>query len=318
MVWVLSLVTPGDEAVKIRNALVVKVGTPAEFDWIPGRAPASFHVNQARPTPEFSRIASQLASRASGPPRDGTALALEISRHLIGGPGKRVGGPIQSNLAKAYDGITRERRGYCADFTQVFSAIAIAAGLPVRSWSISFEAFGAGHTFNEIYDDRLGQWVMIDPFHSLYFIDASTRRPLSVLEVHDRMLSLHGQPEQIELEPIVEGRLPFRSTAMAFDYYRRGMPQLALSWGNNVFDYDASQPVRWSAHVSRYLERAVGILVGQYPAMLVYPDGVSERDVESLFRVRARFVLACSVLVIAIAYYGWMLVSTWRRAEHRT
>ena len=35
-----------------------------------------------------------------------------------------------------------------------------------------------------------GKWILVDSFHSLYFVDPATREPLSVLEIHDRLLSL--------------------------------------------------------------------------------------------------------------------------------
>jgi hypothetical protein len=314
-VWVLSLISPGEEAVKIRNGLVASVGAPADFEWTPQSLPPSFRANQAQPSEQYRQAVAQLAKVDADPPKRGKELALAISRHLSGEPGKRAGGPIQSSLEAAYTGITRNRRGYCADFTQVFTGLAIAAGLPVRTWSISFETFGAGHAFNEIYDADLAKWVLIDPFHSLYFIDPTSLEPLSVIEVHDRLLALNGESRPIAIQRITDGRLPFRSEELAIEYYRRGMSQLALAWGNNVFDYDQSPPVRWSAAVSRHLERAVAILIGKYPSIRIYPKGVSQRDVDGLFRARDRFVLAMSAFLVACGVFGAMLLATWRRRK---
>ncbi|MGB5104084.1 MAG: transglutaminase-like domain-containing protein [Steroidobacteraceae bacterium] len=308
----MTLVTPGEEAVKVRNGLVASVGAPADFTWTPQETPATFRLNRAPPSPEFQRVAKELATSDAGPPLAGLDLALAIARHLMGAP-KRVGGPIQSGLAVAYTGITQRGRGYCADFTQVFSGLAVAAGLPVRTWSISFESFGAGHAFNEIYDERLGKWVLVDSFHSLYFTDVDTLEPLSVIEVHDRLLAGNDQRPPVAIQHIVPDRFPFRSGQMALDYYRRGLSQLALAWGNNVFDYDQSASVRWSAKVSRHAERAVAIAIGQYPDLLIYPDRVSQRDVSSLARVRNRFMLAVGSFVLASVVFGWHLVATWRR-----
>jgi hypothetical protein len=310
--WVLSLVTPGEEAVKIRNGIVASVGQPADFNWTPDDVPADFLTNQATPSPQYTQAASALVTTEPGHRLYGFEVGLAIGRYLMGGSGKRPGGPIQGSLAVAYDGITRQGRGYCADFTQVFSGIAVAAGLPVRTWSISFEAFGAGHAFNEVFDDTLNKWVLVDPYHSLYFYDPISREPLSVLEVHDRLLATDVEARTLAIQRIVPESFPFPSDPAALDYYRRGMSQLALAWGNNVFDYDQSVAVRWGARVSRHVERALGIVAGKYPEMRIYPVGVSYRDVGSLLRARNRFVAAVSAFVVAILVFGWMLIATLR------
>lgn len=310
--WVLSLVTPGEEAVKIRNALAATLGQPSDFAWTPDRMPPDFLVNSAAPSPEFLQAASRLRVGDTGAPREGFDLALAISRHLMSAP-QRLDGPIQSGLHAAYTGITQRGVGYCADFTQVFTALAVAAGLPVRTWSISFETFGAGHAFNEIYDQRLGRWMLVDSYHSLYFADAATLEPLSVLDVHDRLLAPTSTAPTMVIQRIVPDLFPFPSDAAALDYYRRGMSQLALAWGNNVFDYDQSAPVRWSAAVSRHAERAVAIVIGEYPGMRIYPVAVSERDLRGLLRVRDRFALAVGSLFVACGVFGWALLAAWRK-----
>jgi hypothetical protein len=310
--WLLSVVTPGEEAVKIRNGLVATMGQPDDFTWEPSRTPASFRINQAAPAPEYVQAVTKIAAAGETGPLQGFELALAFARQLMGAPGKRVGGPIQGSLGKAYTGITQHGRGYCADFTQVFTGLAVAAGLPVRIWSISFQSFGAGHAFNEIYDQRRRKWLLVDPFHSLYFIDPNTQELLSVLEVHHRLLAIDGETRPVAIRRIVEGRLPFRSEETALEYYRRGMPQLALAWGNNVFDYDQSAAVRWGAPVSRHVERALGIVTGEYPGLRIYPRGVSHRDVDSLFRARNRFFAAVGACVVAGVVFGGLLIAAWR------
>jgi len=312
LVWFYTVVVPGEEAVTIRNALVARMGVSTEFEWTPSETPPSFLVDRGPVPPEFAQVAARVASTADDVPAEGFELAQAVARHLMSAP-RRVGGPVQSGVGVAYAAITRQGRGYCADFTQVFTAISTAVGLPVRTWAISFESFGAGHTFNEVFDNGMRKWVLIDSFHSLYFVDAATHEPLSVIEVHDRLLALDGLPESVLIRRIGDGRFPFRSDAMALDYYRRGMPQLALSWGSNVFDYERSMPIQASARVSRHLERLVAILLGTYPKLLIYPEGVSERDVATLFRARDRFLLASAALGLALLTFGWQLVALIRR-----
>jgi hypothetical protein len=307
--WVGSLVMPGEEAVKVRNGLVADVGDPADFAWVPGSAPASYKLNQAAPLASFRAIADQVAVTGPGERLQGLDLALAFSRHLMEGP-KRIGGPIQAGLDETYRRITVKRQGYCADFTRVFSGLALAAGLPVRTWSISFEGFGAGHSFSEIYDARLAQWILVDSYHSLYFVDDKTGRPLSVIEVHDRLV-LPDNESGIALRKIVDGHMPFRSDALAIDYYRRGFMQLALVWGDNIFDYDQSKAIQVASHVSRSVERATAIGLDVYPDLRIYPRGVSQRDMDALFRTRDRFVMASGLLILALAIFGYLLVRVW-------
>jgi len=312
--WLLSVVTPGEEAVKVRNALVVEMGRVQDFTWSPTETPPDFRVNRALPSAAYARTANALVHPPEGPTRQGLELGLAIARHLQGEPGRNLGFPIQSGLDETYKAIISDRRGYCADFTFVFSGIAVAANLPVRTWSISFESFGAGHAFNEIYDRQLGKWVLVDSYHGLFFVDPQNKSPLSVLEVHQRLLEPGDARRGLALVRIIEGWLPFRSEQAALDYYRHGMPQLAMSWGSNVFDYDQSKVIRAAAHISRHLERAAGIATGVYPKLVVYPEAVSFRDFAALDRVRTRFWLAAASLAISCAVFGAMLYGAWSRS----
>jgi hypothetical protein len=312
--WLLSIVTPGEEAVKVRNALVVEMGRVRDFTWSPTKMPRDFRVNRAAPSTAYTRTADALVHPPGAPSRQGLELGLAIARHLRGHPEANFGSPIQSGLDETYKAIVNDRRGYCADFTFVFSGLAVAANLPVRTWSISFESFGAGHAFNEIYDRQLGKWILLDSYHGLIFVDPGSRLPLSVLEVHRRLLELGEEQRALAIERVIGKWLPFRSEQAALDYYRRGMPQLAMSWGIDVFDYDQSELIRAAALISRHLERAVGIATGYYPKMVVYPEGVSLRDLAALDRVRNRFWLAAVALAISCGVFGVMLYGTWIRS----
>jgi hypothetical protein len=307
--WFGSLVLPGEEAVKIRNSFGAEVADADTFYWQPAAAPPTFKLNRSAPTEQFRQAAAIIRAGMSDPEPPGLPTALAISRHLMQSP-ERKGGAIQRDLGETYERITRRGQGYCADFTRVFSGLAIAMGLPVRTWSISFDGFGAGHSFNEVFDAARSKWIMIDSFHSLYFVDQQSREPLSVLEVHDRLL-FPDRGKTLAIEPIVAERIPFRSDDLAVDYYRRGFSQLALVWGNNVFDYDRSSTIKAASHASRHVERAVAIGLDIYPAFKIYPLGRSQRDVEALFRTRDRFVTASLLLILSVAVFGYLLVKAW-------
>ena len=137
--WLLSLATPGEEAVKIRNALVAELGQPDDFDWTPQQTPQGSLLNDAAPSQEFHQAADRLRVSESGAPPAGARPRTRYLTAPDGGAAAGLDGPIQAGLHEAYTGITQQGVGYCADFTQVFTGLAVAAGLPVRTWSISFE-----------------------------------------------------------------------------------------------------------------------------------------------------------------------------------
>ena len=307
LLWLFTVVTPSEEAVKVRNSLVAQVGEPADFDWAPEETPPGFLGDSGRPHEAYRAIRGSLLALGREDATPGLDGALAISEHLMKNPERR-GGPIQRDTVTTYREIIDKGRGYCADFTQVFNAIAITAGLPVREWSIAFDAFGSGHAFNEIYDSQRGKWILVDSFHSLYFVDSASEEPLSVLGVHDRLLSL-GTSDGVEIRRIGDGRIPFRSDDLALDYYRRGMSQLALLWGNNVFDYERQPLVRFAARFGRSAEQAMAILAGVYPEVVIYPTGVSQRDVDALFRKRQHFFLALGAVAVSGLLMLWQVVA---------
>lgn len=308
--WLWSVTTPSEQAVKIRNAWIAEMGTAGDFDWTPDQVPNGFRLERGGADPQFVASAGRVLAQPSRPAASAFEQGLEISRHLLQA-GTR-GGPIMADNATAYREIVEGGRGYCGDYTQVFNALALASGLAVREWGIAFDAFGSGHAFNEVYDAQRGKWVLVDSFHSLYFADPGTGEPLSVLEAHDRLLGIdkaHG----VKVVPIVPEEFAFRSEAVAIDYYRRGMRQLFLWWGNNVFEYERNGLVRAAGHVSRSLEQATAIAVGVHPQIRIYPKGVSTRDVNALFDAGRDFVLALVACVVAMLVFGLQLLAEARR-----
>lgn len=305
--WLWTTVTPGEDVVRLRNAVGAEVGDVSDFTWEADNPPEGYLVNEGAIPPAFEQHADAVMQRSARQSSDDFELALAISRDLMQAP-KRVGGPIREDSASTYREITVSGRGYCADFTKVFNGMAIAAKVPVRQWGFAFSGFGSGHTFNEVYDTDRRKWLMVDSFHSLYFVDPESREPLSVIEVHDRLLELTDEPRSVAVERIVPDRFPFRSDELAIEYYRRGMPQLWLVWGNNVFDYEASLPGKLESGFHRAVGQLAGILVQEYPTIRIYPVGVSQRDLGGLAEGRNEFLMAVSAFVLALVVYGIGLV----------
>lgn len=139
--YVLSQAYPSTEAVRLRNALLIEPGTPADFSWTPKRTPASFMSDQSAPLPEFvSAVRAAGVDSAAGDWEKALTLAGMLTRSA------QDKGPIQPDLVTTFRGIVEEGRGYCADFTEVYLGWANAAGLVAREWAFSFDGFGGdGH-----------------------------------------------------------------------------------------------------------------------------------------------------------------------------
>lgn len=312
LAWTLALVTPSTEAVRLRNSFVATVGQEQDFTWTPDQVPASFLLELSPVPDEFKAVAEMLRGGEDEPSTE-FAMSLKIARHLTSKPQR--GGAVRRNSWETYETILTKGRGYCSDFSQVFNALAIAADVPVREWGLGFDGFGAGHAFNEIWDTSMEKWIFVDSFHSLYAQDPATGTPLSVMEFQ-RRLREGASEKELTIQPIVPERFAFESAAKALDYYRRGMDQFYLCWGNNVFTYDRHPVVHLLNPVSRSLEQGGAIVVGVYPHICILQTPGSQAHIDSLFRKRNLFLASVSLLAVML----FLLASElwyWRRARRK-
>lgn len=295
------------EITRIRNSLLASAGSDQDFRWDPASPPRDYLLEKKPPPPEFLVIEAAVFDKG-GQSLGNWEKAKMIAQHLSRGPG--IGDGIMSNTYDTYQKIMTEERGYCADYTQVFNGIAIAAGIPVREWGVSFDGFsGDGHAFNEIYDETLNKWIFIDSFYSLYAKDARTGEPLSVLEFQNRLLKENPQ-ELISVEPIVRDRFKFKDADRVLKYYKRGSQQFYLWFGNNVYSYDNSLPVRLLGPFSRAGEQAVAILTGIHPKIRIVPTSENTALISDLAAVRYRFIaqavslaILTVVLIVELVFY---------------
>ncbi len=171
--------TPGEEAVKIRNALVADVGDPADFDWVPGSAPASFKSNQAEPSASVPRH-RRPGRRDADPGQPGCRASTSRSRsraHLMASAASAIGGPIQAGLDETYRRITTPAAGLLRRLHP-----RLQRPRPGRRTA-------GAHLEHLVRGIRRRALVQRDlrrpagrsgssstPFHSLYFVDDSDRR----------------------------------------------------------------------------------------------------------------------------------------------
>jgi hypothetical protein len=303
----------GQDLVKIRNSLLVEVGQPDAYDWRPGQVPAGFILESLPPPEFFSSVAQQIIdeSEVALAPWD---KALLIARHLV--QKEQKGGPIQKDSEQAYQLITEQGLGYCADYTQVFGALALSAGLSVREWGMSFDGYGGdGHAFNEIFDASRDKWMFIDSFNSFYVVNTAGV-PVSVEELRDAIES--GNVNALRLIPIVDSRFPFRSHDLAFDYYRKGLPSLFMVWGNGVFTYESHPAPRVGARISRSAEQLSAILWGVHPRLMVESDRLNVSGMEELrFFRRVLTVLSAAAMTFVVAGVALLVIQRRRRLAER-
>lgn len=308
------------DAVRIRNAMVARLGTPAETDWPPDAVPPDYQWESLAPPAYFATAVAPLVPQERGQEAAWTT-AVQLARHLR--EASRQGPPIQANSRETYEKIRAGQGGYCSDYTQSFMALALAAGLAVREWGFSWQDMANGHAFNEVWDPVREKWLFIDSFVSFYVIDRNSRQPLSALEFRDALLEGSGRDE-IEVVQIVPEHFGFRSPEQALEWYRRGVPRMFLVLGNSVYSYDANPVIQVAEVLPRSVEMMLAILLGEHPQFLFVPW---EADPEVTAQVRemdrelawALTKLAALVLVtIGLPLTLWRLGRTRPRAATAT
>jgi hypothetical protein len=231
----------------------------------------------------------------------------------LGSEPKLKGGPIQSDLRDTHRRIVERGEGYCADFVRVFQAMATAAGMSVRAWAFSFDGFGGhGHVWPEIWNRQVGAWQLLDVFDNYRFVDGG--RTLSALQLREALLA---RSPTLALEPAVpSARTGFVHESKAWEYFRKGLDEWYLWWGNNPFDYERAAAVRWFSPVSRSLAQLGAIAQGVLPRPHLLASASNGRQIEALARVRRHILWVAAVIAVAT---GVLLAhaTVRRRASHQ-
>ena len=305
LAWLALQARPSTEAVRLRNALLFQVGTPADFDWRPEQRPASFATDTAVPDQPFAEPVRGLAL-ATQP--DDWSRALQIANHLI--RHARQGGAARSDLAGTYQQILAGS-GYCADYTTTFIAMARSAGMFAREWAFSFDGFGGhGHALIEIWDRQHQAWRMLDVFNNWVPLDTASNAPMSVAEFRRR---LGVAPETVRVERIGPGRFGFRNEAALWDYYRAGADQWYLWWGNAVYAYDASPATRWLGSLSRAAEQLGAVALGVHPKVMAVPSATNASLRERMQGLKHKLFAAFGLGAVLSLVLFSQLFFRWRR-----
>lgn len=299
------------ELVRLRNALLLQESNGPGFEWEPANVPVSYFQEPGPVDPFFSEVEKRL-DLASQP--DDWARAVVISRHLLGSSPVLKGGAVKSDLRSTYHQVVTQGDGYCGDFVDVFVAIALAAGMQVRTWAFSFDGFGGhGHVWPEIWNRQLGRWQLVDVFNNYYFFETDAV-PLSALAFRQALLS---DSRKIRLAPLDPGaRAGWAIEAKAWAYYRRGLPGWYMGWGNNVFTYDRALSVRLFSGVSRSLEQLGAIVQGVHPPVRLLVTAGNQAQSQALWRLHWHLLLVgVLVPVLALISFFCFLMGARRQSQ---
>ncbi len=292
--------------VRLRNALVVADGATATFDWTPANWPADFLLERGPADPVFLAAVQRLRLAEM---RTDWERATAISAHLLGHP-KLTGTPIQSNLTDTYRQILDNGTGYCGDFTRVFMAFALASGIPVRAWAFTSNGFGGeGHIWPEIWNRQLNRWQLVDIFNNFYFRgDAGVA--VSALEFRNAMLNA---PKSIHPARLHPGARPgYAIEEKMWAWYRKGLPEWHMLWGNNVFSYDQALKVRGLGRVSRSLEQLEGIYLGVQPKINLMVNDGNRAPAASLSRLHLHLQVVGWIAAVATGTLLFCLIAWFR------
>lgn len=304
--WTLYLAIPSTKGVRIRNALLLCPADAADFDWTPDRVPENYVVEHGHATQRFTTAAEESGvNRIVGDWPRAMALANWLCEFA------EDKGPIQSGLDRTLAQI-QLGFGYCADFVKVYLALAHAAGIFARQWSFSFDGFGGhGHTLVEIYDHDRGKWLMVDVFNNFYAADVESGEPLGAMEFRT---ALQGQRGAAKLVVCGSGRPGYSIVEKAMAYYRRGIDQWYMSWGNAVFSYDRHPIVGLAGRVSGTFAQIIATALGTQPKIRPLRTQTNRDLIDDLSRLRqqARIAIFGSVgFAILLLAQGTLAAARW-------
>jgi hypothetical protein len=291
--WLARLTLPSSQGVRVRNAFLLQRGDAKDFAWTPANVPPGFRVEKRRaPQAILNAATAARVADGSGDWKQARELVTMLVRNW------KLDGAIQADLATTYDGIVAGS-GYCADYVRVYLAAASAVGLFCRQWAFSFDDFGGhGHTFVEIYDGQRGKWVFLDVHNNVYASAAGTDEPLGCLELRRALID----GTAIEFRRAGEGRLGFRHFDKLLDYYRRGVEQWYLWWGNDVITRDVAGI---SGALMLISGRLANIVTSAFclPPIMAIVTPANEDKIAAMERLR-RHVVATLIVVACLATLG--------------
>ncbi len=296
------------ELVRLRNAWLLSDQPGTDFGFSPERMPADFLVEQRAPEPLFVDVVRGLQLDALP---DDWDRAARIARHLLAHSDHGEGGANQTDLKRSYQAIIDHGEGYCADLVRAFTALANAAGLSTRLWAFSFDGFGGhGHVWVELWNRQRQRLQLIDVYNNAYFVDSTSDEPLSALALRSAMQQRPGSLRMLRIAP--DSPPGYVHPDKAWAYYRRGLAQWYMWWGNNPNTFDQALLVRSLTPVSYTLGQLGGLVQGLYPRIRVLATPDNAPQLAAMRRLRQQIGLVMAVGGGAALVWAVSLAMAWR------
>jgi hypothetical protein len=145
---------------------------------------------------------------------------------------------------------------------------------------------------------------MIDDFNNFYAIDLSGRL-LSATEFRD---ALGRDGAELRLIPVNAAARPgFRHAEKALDYYRRGLPEWYMWWGNNVFAQDRAPVAHLLGQVHQAAAQLGGVVIGVHPRIRILAAAENRGQWEAMRWLRLRLFATGAVGALAmLCLMGWL------------
>jgi len=299
--WLTTLTLPSSQAVRVRNAFLLRRGKPEDVEWTPTTVPPDFTVERrSAPAAIEAAVRSAGVRQAGGDWPQACALVTMLLQHW------KSDAPIQSDLTSTYNGIV-SGSGYCSDYVRVYLAAASGIGLFCRQWAFSFDGFGGhGHTFVEVYDRQRARWIFLDVHNNVYAVRAGTDELLGGMELRSALLA----SSPIEFRAAGPGRLGFANFDKLLAYFRRGAAQWYLWWGNDVITRDTIGVAGLLSLVSGRVAHAVTSAF-HLPHLVVIATDENEQEIRRMERLRVQVRTVLILVAGLIVLFGLQL---WRGA----
>lgn len=298
--WLAYLTLPYAQAVRVRNAFLLRRGREDDFSWTPTTVPNDFRSERMLAPNAIRRaVESTDAAKLAGDWPRALVLVQMLVQH------SQHEGGIRADLATTFQGIVAGY-GYCADYVRVYLAAASSAGLFCRQWAFSFDGFGGhGHTVVEVYDRERSRWAFLDVHNNVYAVLAGTDAPIDALELRRALL---GNPATIEFRRAGPGRLGFPHFDKLLDYYRRGANEWYLWWGNDVIARDSGTVAKALSRISGRLGHRLASALGNLPSLVAMVTATNEIQIQQMEALRSRVRIALAMVAVLAAVLVSQLV----------
>lgn len=214
-------------------------------------------------------------------------IAEHFNRFFKRGPG------LGLSSKDSYITMRYKKGGVCSDYAQVFINFCIINDIKVREWGIkggTKEVIG-GHSFNEIYSEELGKWILIDIYNGVFIINKSSKELLSVSQLVDYMSGFNA--DNLDFQNIVDNRQGLNAEKLA-KYFFDNRNLFFLITNYRVHKMDTI--LKYQKRLPVILVHMVLIILRRYFNYMFYVNENNVKHVRSVLRPIIQYNYATSYM----------------------